>query len=83
MYLGSLNAVAANTESFAFGDVSHSLPVSIGVGDDHHPMSQLDQTQRQLEDVTLHSPHVGVEEVAHHADVVTHLITSQPIRLDR
>ena len=38
----------------------------------YHSVSQLNETERQLENVTLHTPHIGVEKVTNHTDVVAH-----------
>lgn len=50
--------------------VADTLSFAVGVGGNHHFVSLFNQTLGELVDVTFHSPHVWVEEVGHHADVV-------------
>lgn len=52
------------------GQVPDTLPGAIGVGDYDHLVSLFNQTLRELVNVAFHSPHIGVEEVGHHAYVV-------------
>lgn len=54
------------------GEVADPFPVAVGVGDHQDLVASLDEALRQLVHVALHAPHVGVEEVRHHADAVGH-----------
>ena len=42
---------------------SDATPFSIAMRHNDHFVTSLDQTLRQLIDVTLHTSHVGVEEI--------------------
>lgn len=50
--------------------VSDALSVVIGVSDDNNLVSSVDELGCELVDVAFDSARLGVEEIAHHGDVV-------------
>lgn len=54
----------------AIGQVPDPLPRAIGMGGDNHLVSLFNQALGEMVNVTFYSPHVWIEEVRDHADVV-------------
>lgn len=52
------------------GQVANPCPVAISMGGHNHLVPFLNETLGELVYVALHSPHIRIEEVRHHANVV-------------
>ncbi len=68
---GAVDDGKGNMEDFdAIGQVSDTLSILIGVGDNNDLVASVDQLRRELVDVAFDSSGLRVEEIAHHGDIV-------------
>lgn len=54
----------------AIGEVTDTLSISISMGDNYDLVPPLNEALRELVNVALHTSHVWVEKVRHHAYIV-------------
>jgi hypothetical protein len=52
------------------GQVSDAFAILVGMGDDNDFVASVDQFRSELVDMAFNTSRLGVEEVAHHGDIV-------------